>query len=348
MDAIRPRALRPGDTIGIVSPSWFGGETFVPRAERGIRTIESLGLRVKVAPHAFNNAGHVSDTARNRADELHAMFADPSIAGIFCTIGGDHSNQLLPLLDWDLIRRNPKVFLGASDTTVLNVAIWSRTGLVTFNGPSLLTEWAEFPGMPALSVDSATRLLALAEPFGPLRAVNEWTDEFLHWETGQDTTRRRHHLPGEGWRWIEAGKASGTLVGGCLESLEHVHGAPWWPELDGAILFIETSEDCAGPEAADSMLMDYGNIGVFDQIAGLLVARPYGMNAKNRERFLAIVEERTAKFAFPVVADMDFGHTSPQRTIPVGVAARIDGERRSVEVMEPAVRDAKSAHDIHR
>ncbi|MCO5229237.1 MAG: LD-carboxypeptidase, partial [Thermomicrobiales bacterium] len=104
-------ALGPGGCFGIVSPSWFGGETFLPRAMHGVRYIESLGYRVKVARHAFNNRGHVSDTAENRAADVNAMFADPGVNAIMCTIGGTHSIDVIPYLDFDLIRANPKPFI---------------------------------------------------------------------------------------------------------------------------------------------------------------------------------------------------------------------------------------------
>lgn len=221
---IKPRVLKPGDTIGIVSPSWFGGPSLVPRAMHGIAMLESLGFRVKVAEHALNNRGHVSDTAENRVADLHAMFEDGNISAILCAIGGDHSNQLLSLIDWERIRANPKIFMGFSDITVLNIAIWLETGLVTFNGPSLMTDWADFPSMPALSRDSALRILGNAAPFGPLPAAVSWTDERLGWASGEDRTRSRSYKPSEGWNWLREGTASGRLVGGCLESLQHLRG----------------------------------------------------------------------------------------------------------------------------
>lgn len=339
---IKAPALAPGDTIGIVSPSWFGGDTFVPRAKRGIAMLEALGFRTRVAPHAFNNRGHVSDIARNRVDDLHAMFEDPDVQAILCTIGGNHSNQLLSLIDWELIRANPKVFMGFSDITVLNIAIHVATGLVTFNGPSLLTDWAEYPQMPEISRESALRTIGNAAPAGPLPAAQGWTDEFLDWESAEDTTRRREYVPSEGWTRLRAGTAAGPLIGGCLESLQHLRGTPWWPRLDGAILFIETSEDCRGPADADALLMDFENMGVFEEISGMLVGRPYGMDAAQREQFLEIVAERTAGYSFPVVADLDIGHTSPLLTLPIGVQARIDGDRHTVVVTEAAVEERRT------
>lgn len=334
---IKPRALKHGDTIGIISPSWFGGPSFVPRARRGIATLESLGFTVKVGDYAFNNCGHISDTPENRVADLHGMFADDDVVAIICTIGGDHSNHLLTLIDWDLIQRNPKIFMGFSDITVLNIALWSRTGLVTFNGPSLLTDWAEFPSTPDISQDAALRLMCDPNPFGPIHTSEKWTEEFLDWETGEDLTRRRHHHPGTGWTWIRVGDATGPLIGGCLESLQHLRGTRFWPDLEGAILFLETSEDCPSPEAVDAMLMDYDTMGVFEQISGLLVARPYGMGAGQKMRFWQIIEHRTSRFHFPVIGNLDIGHTSPLLTVPIGINARIDGEAKSVEIIEPAV-----------
>ncbi|MGI8486894.1 MAG: S66 family peptidase [Thermomicrobiales bacterium] len=304
---IKPAVLKRGDTIGIVSPSSFGGEAFIPRAERGITELRRLGFRVKVGDHAFNNHGYVSDTAEHRVSDLHAMFADPDIKMMLCTLGGDHACHLLPLLDWDLIRANPKIFMGFSDITVLNVAFWAMTGMVTFSGPSLLTDWAEFPEMPAFARDSAMRAIASTEPIGDFAASPTWTDEFLDWSTGADLTRPRIQIPANGWRWLRGGTASGTLIGGCIESLQHLRGTRYWPDLDGAILFLETSDEKPLPKTVDALLMDFENMGVFGQIGGIVLARPYGYDDADRNLLHEIVIERTETFGFSVLADVDCG-----------------------------------------
>lgn len=333
----KPRALRRGDTIGIISPSWFGGSSLVPRAERGISTLEGLGFNVKLGEHAFRNNGFVSDTAKNRVSDLHAMFADGDVAAIICTIGGDHSCHLLPLIDWDLITAHPKIFLGFSDITVLNIAIWSQTGLVTFNGPTLLTDWAEYPDMPEFSREAALRMLCRARPFGNLPASQEWTEEFLDWQTGEDFTRRRTHLPSKGWHWVHGGRAEGPLIGGCLESLQHLRGTQYWPDLDGAILFVETSEECPSPEKVDGILMDYQNMGVLETLAGLMFARPYGMDLEQKNELWEVVSERTTQFGYPVVGNMDIGHTSPLLTLPIGCTTSMDGETGRVSILDSGV-----------
>lgn len=332
-----PPALQPGQTISIVSPSWFGGDAYLPRAERGIAYLQSLGFSVRVAPHAFHNQGWVSDTAAHRAADLHAMFADPEVRAIVATIGGDHSCHLLPLLDWELIRGNPKIFMGFSDITVLNVAISTMTGLVTFNGPSLLTDWSEYPEMPIYSRDHALRAIMRPEPLGELRPAVGWTDEFLDWTTGEDLTRPRHMRSSAGWRWLHPGSGQGPLIGGCLESLQHLRGTPYWPDLHGAVLFLETSEEKPTPDTVDAVLMDYENMGVLAEISGLVLGRPYGYTDDEKNQFHEVVAERMARFGVPVLAGVDFGHTSPMLTLPIGCEAILDATQNRFAIVEPAV-----------
>jgi muramoyltetrapeptide carboxypeptidase len=335
---VKPARLRDGDTIGIISPSWGSGAAYPHRVERGVEYLESLGSRVRIAPHAMNSVGHVSDTAENRVADIHAMFRDPEVKALVATIGGDHSCHLLPLLDFDLIRENPKILMGYSDVTVLNVAIWEKTGLVTFNGPALMVELAEYPKVFDYTERYMLKTLCSAEPVGEVGPSEWWTEEFLDWDEKEDLTRERMRQPSSGWTWLKAGSVEGVLVGGCLESMQHLRGTPYWPDLDGAILFLETSEEKPRPETVDGILMDYENMGVFERIAGLLFGRPYGYTSEEREQLREVILERTGGYDFPVVADMDFGHTSPMFTLPVGCRAVIEVGRERFEIVEAAVR----------
>ena len=165
---IKPPRLKPGDTIGIVSPSWGGAGRFPHRTERGVACLEAQDYKVKMGKHALNQHGAVSDTAENRVADLHAMFKDRKVKAIIAAIGGDHSCHLLPLLDFDLIQGNPKIFMGYSDITVLNVAIWQLTGLTTFNGPALLTDFAEYPTMFEYTESHMLKVLTETEPLGSI------------------------------------------------------------------------------------------------------------------------------------------------------------------------------------
>ena len=321
----------------MISPSWGGGAEYPHRIERGVAYLESLGFRVKIGRHALNSVGCVSDTAENRVSDIHAMFGDPEVRALIATIGGDHSCHLLPHLDFDLIRDNPKILMGYSDVTVLNVAIWAETGLVTFNGPALMVELAEYPEVFGYTERHMLKTLCPAEPVGGVEPSGWWTEELLSWDEKEDLTRARTGQLSGGWTWLKGGRAEGMLVGGCLESMQHLRGTPYWPDFGGAILFLETSEEKPDPEKVDGILMDYENMGVFAEIRGLLFGRPYGYTAEEREQLHEVMLERTKRYDFPVVADMDFGHTSPMFTLPVGCRAVIEADRERFEIVESAV-----------
>lgn len=330
-------SLKPGDTIGIVSPSWGGAGAFPHRVERGAAHLQKLGFNVRMAPHALNQMGFVSDTPENRAGDLHSLFADPSVRAVIAAIGGDHACHLLPLLDFDLIAGNPKIFMGYSDITVLNVAIWKMTGLTTFNGPALLTDFAEYPRMLAYTETHFMKAVTQTEPVGMLEPSPVWTEELLDWAQKKDLTRPRALNASPGWTWLKEGRAEGRLIGGCIESLQHLRGTPYWPEWDGAIFFFETSEEKPSPAEVDGMLMDYQNMGVFERIKGMLVGRPMAYSDEEKQALHERILERTRGYDFPVICDMDFGHTAPQFTLPLGCRARIDTPAKRFEIVEAAV-----------
>jgi muramoyltetrapeptide carboxypeptidase len=206
---MKPPALRQGATIGVIAPSWCGPGLFPHRVERGVRFLESLGYRVEVGPNASGRRGYLSGTAEERVADIHGFFAASHVQAILAAIGGNHSCHLLPLLDFDLIRRNPKILVGFSDVTVLNLAVHAVTGLVTFNGPSLMTDFGEYPQPLAYTVESFQRVVARAEPAGVLTPSPVWTEEHLEWRQKLDLTRPRALSPSPGWTWLKAGRASG-------------------------------------------------------------------------------------------------------------------------------------------
>jgi muramoyltetrapeptide carboxypeptidase LdcA involved in peptidoglycan recycling len=337
VEAVKARRLSPGDHVGIISPSWGGAALFPHRVELGVRALERLGLRVKLGRHALNSRGFVSDSPANRAADVHDMFRDPEVRLIVAAIGGAHSCHLLPYLDFDLIREHPTLFMGYSDITVLNVAIWAATGLVTFNGPALLTDFAEYPEMFEYTRSWFWRTVTRPDPVGAIAPSADWTEEFLDWAKQEDLTRPRAMQRSGGWTWLKRGTAEGVLVGGCIESLQHLRGTRFWPSWERCILFVETSEMAPPPSVVDGMLMDYQNMGVFNRIRALLVGRPMRYTDDQRQQLRDVVLEHTKKFEFPVVTDMDFGHTAPQFTLPIGCRARVDVTAQRFEILESAV-----------
>ena len=282
-------------------------------------------------PHAAGVDGWVSAPPEQRAADLHAAFADPDVRVVLCAIGGNHSNQVLPHLDFDLIRANPKIFQGYSDMTVLHWAIGKETGLSTFYGPALISELAEYPEVLPLT-DRFLRAAWFGEE--PLRFEEslQWTDEFLDWREQLDLTRARTLRLGEGWRTVHGGVAEGPLVGGCLETIcWHLKGTPYWQELAGTVLLLESSEETPPPAYVDSYLTDLAQLGVFEAIAGLVYARPYGYGDEARESLWSVLH---AHSRCPTLMNVECGHTDPMLTLPFGQTVRLDADARTFETLE--------------
>lgn len=200
-----------------------------------------------------------------------------------------------------------------------------------------MTELAEFPEMPEYSRSRLLGLVGRAEPLGALEPSAGWTDEHYDWGLEAREPRPRERKATPGWAWLRGGRGEGTLLGGCVESLEHLRGTPHWPDWQGAILFLESSTVGLSLAKLDSMLTDYRNMGVLDTLRGLLFGRVPGMDPDGRRLLHDVLLRHTEPFGFPVVADMDFGHTSPMFTLPVGCRARIDADARSFGIVEAAV-----------
>ena len=280
-------------------------------------------------PNASVATGWVAGSPQQRVDDIHAAFADDSVAAVLCGIGGNHSNQLLPLLDYDLIRAHPKIFQGFSDITVLHWAFANHAGLRTYYGPALISELGEYPAVFGYT-DRWLRAAWFDDDDLDFDAPAEWTDEFLDWGKKADLERPRAMKPAEGWRTIREGVAEGPLFGGCLETIcWHIKGSPEWLDLAGAVLFLETSEEGPSPAHVDAYLTDLDLLGVFDEVAGLIVGRPAAYSAEDAETLWEVVDRRTAAAGIPVLANLDIGHTDPMLTLPLGTAARVDaGARR--------------------
>ena len=333
---VLPPRLARGDTIGIVTPSVPSPAGAPRRFERGIAELERLGFEVRVAANARGSRGHRSGTIDERLADLHELFGDPGVRAILCAIGGFNSNSLLEGLDYDLIRSHPKIFVGYSDVTALHAAIGSQTGLAVCLGPSLLMQFAEFNGVDPYTWDAWERTLMRAEPAGVLEPAGEWTDEFLAWDEAD--TRRRERRANPGPRPVRPGTVEGPVVAGNLATLLVVAGTRFWPQLEGALLFLEDDEN-EDVARVDRMLTQLRQLGAFEQIAGLALGRFAKVNDLGPGSPLdEIVLEATRGYDFPIAADLDFGHTDPMFCLPWGVSARLDaGDAVQLELLEPAV-----------
>jgi muramoyltetrapeptide carboxypeptidase LdcA involved in peptidoglycan recycling len=282
-----------------------------------------------------------------RAADLMAAFADPSIAGIVATIGGEDAIRLLPHVDLDVIAAHPKPLLGYSDTTVVHLACLAA-GVRSYYGPSVLSGFAENGGAPPYLVDSVRRTLFEAEPIGPVEPNPAgWTTEHLDWGDPAKQAVRRRLQPPEGRRSLGgAGRARGRLLGGCAEVLDWLRGTAWFPPLeafDGAVLFWETSEDAPEPAVVTRLLRSLASQGVLERLAAIALGRWGGLPDASRfaEWDAAVVRavvEEGGLDRLPILAGLDFGHTDPICTLPYGALAEVDVDALTLTILEPGVR----------
>ena len=342
---LKPQKLKPGDKVATVSLSWGGSSLFPHRYQVGKEQLQNeFDLHVVEMPNTLKEANWLARNPKARADDLMQAFADPSIMGIFSTIGGDDSIRLLPHMDFSIIRNNPKIFMGYSDTTISHLMCY-KAGLVSFYGPSLLAEFAENGGMFPYMVQSLKQTLFSSEIIGEIKPnTTVWTVERLNWGNPANQTRKRKLNPCTGWKFLQgAGIHNGHLVGGCFEVMDWVRGTDLFPEnWQNAILFLETSEEAPPPEMVTRTLRLFAAMGILRQLSGILFGRPGGEIPVKRfekydEAILQVVRDEEGLKDLPIITNMDFGHTSPMFVLPYGVQAEIDCENQRFSIVESAV-----------
>lgn len=337
MTILQPPLLKQGDTIGIISPS-LGLYPFVPhRLNRAIECIESLGFHIKLGKTTKTSNGYVSGTIEDRVDDIHKMFLDNEVKAIITTIGGNHCNQLLKHINYSLIRRNPKIFIGFSDITVLHYAFLSQANLKTFYGPQVMTQFGENPELQEYTLQYFKNVLFKKNRKQVLfiKPSDTWTDEFLDWTTKEDQVRPRKYYKNNGYRWLREGKSEGKLLGGCLQSINHLQGTKYWVDPKNSIFFLDIPEGHdfgKGMSLADidSYFADLDNLDVFSSINALIIGRPIGYSLDDLKQFESIIMKYTSRFSYPIVCNVNIGHTDPIATFPYTSFTKINSEKNHI------------------
>jgi muramoyltetrapeptide carboxypeptidase len=310
-----PRALKAGDTVGLITPSTYTSDP--DELAFAKRFCEFFGLKWKMGKHVGQRYGYLAGTAEQRVEDLNAMFADHEVAGIFCIRGGYGSAQMLPLLDYDSIRRNPKVFLGYSDITALHTAIGRKTGLVTFHGPvslSHLTEWSQ---------EHLRKAIFEAKPLGSVTNPPE-----------PNPLRAGHTM-----RTVKGGRARGVLTGGNLTLLTTTMGTPYEVDTAGKILLMEDiGEDIY---RIDRMFTQMKLAGKLKAAAGIVVGECKDCPPPGHDSAYSlgeVIDYLLGDLGIPVLYGLSFGHTIDQVTLPLGVTASLDADKQTLTVEGPGVR----------
>jgi muramoyltetrapeptide carboxypeptidase LdcA involved in peptidoglycan recycling len=327
-----------------VTLSWGGPGEIPHRYKAGKQQLErAFGVSVVEMPHTLAAPDFLATHPQARVDDLHAAISDPGIAGVVSTIGGDDSIRLLPLIDLELVAANPKIFLGYSDATTTQMA-FLMAGVVSFYGPSIMAGFGENGGLIPYLEDGVRRMLF--EPEAPVQwpeNIDGWTVEFVDWHDPENQSRSRAMRPATGWRWHGGAPAEGPVIVGCLEVFDWLRGTAWWPDLEGVVLAIETSEEAPTPDAVRRFLRSLAAMGDLEGIAALLVGRPGGAHLPVEDHLryddavISVVRGECELDLIPIVTGLDFGHTDPMWTLPQGVHVRVDPAARTITFLESGV-----------
>lgn len=312
----RPKKLSVGDTIGIVSPSSAIFETEPYRI--AVETFEAMGLKVKLGEFVSNRHGHLAGTDEERAKEFNDMFADPEIDAVIALRGGSGAARILDKLNYEVIKQNPKIFIGYSDITALHLAIFAKTGLVTFHGPLAVSTWNTF------SYDIFRKILFQGEAVVFKNPKSK----------GDNLVQVNNRI-----RTITTGTAKGPLLGGNLSVLTGIMGTPYFPlDWEGKILYLED----VGEQiyAIDRMMSQLKLGGVLDQISGFVFGKCSDCNPGNGYGSFTleeVLDHYIKPLNIPAYTGAMFGHVSDNSTIPNGIDAEINAETGTIKMLMPAV-----------
>lgn len=319
-----PRGLRKGDTIGIFTPSVPAYQHNLGLFENGIRNLQKLGFAVKLgtltAAHAAQ--GYRSGSGQERAAEFMSLIEDTSIRGLISTIGGYNSSSMLPFLDFEEIAKSQKVICGYSDVTSLHMAIHKKSRLQTFYSPALMTWFGEWPDGVVESTEWFLDAV-MEDRNGPreIKPPVRWSCHRRSWENGDWKNLEREWKPNEGWRVLAPGSVTAPILALNLNTMLCLAGTEFWPDLQGHILLIE--EEAAPLAEEERCLMQLSLIGVFKDIAGLIVSKPEVHNPADAPfTYDDLIREVVGRVSYPIVTNFDCGHTIPMMTVPQG--ARVE------------------------
>lgn len=343
---IKPKALQRGDAVAVVSlSSGMGGEElFRYRYEIAKQRLEEIfGLQVIAMPNALKGITYLDEHPQARAQDLMQAFQDEKIKGIICMIGGDDSIRLLPYIDYDIIRNNPKVFMGYSDTTI-NHFMMHKAGIVSFQGPCMLVEFAENVQMHDYTIQAIRNTLFQPVPRLEILPSGEWTSEMLNWtEPANQKIKRKMTRDEKGYEVLQGqGKVSGRLLGGCLSVFGMMIGTEIWPAPEtwsDKILFLETAEDYPEPDQVKWLLRNLLAQGILGRIQGILVGKPLDERyyEEYKEVYRKVVGQEAKRPELPIMYNVNCSHTSPVCILPNGIMAEIDCDSRKLTLLEEAV-----------
>lgn len=311
---MKPLRIYDEATIGIVSPASRPLDD--KKFQQGVNYLQKLGYKVIQSEHVLDRRGYLAGEDHFRAEDLNAMFRNPEIDAIICSRGGYGTPRIIGQLDFEAIKNNPKIFVGYSDITTISLAIWQKTGLVTFSGPMVAVEMGN--NIHEFTSANFWKMITSPMPAGLLKNPD--------------------NVP---LKILKSGEARGRLLGGCLSLINVLFGTQYCPNFDGAILFIEDIEEEA--YRVDRYFAQMKMAGILDRVSGIVLGQFIDCEAKDKSKpslkLDEIFHDYFDRLNIPIIQDFAYGHGPIKHTIPVGAEAYLNTEQGGLFITEGAVSD---------
>lgn len=309
-----PNKLKNGDEVRVIAPALSLAIISKEVREIAKERFDELGLNLTFGKHVEEADEYMSSSITSRISDLHEAFSDKNVKAIFTVLGGFNSNQLLDYIDWNLIKNNPKIFCGYSDITALNNAIFAKTGLVTYSGPhySSFGQKLYFD----YTLEYFKKCLMQADPF-KIEPSKKWSDDL--WFMEQD---KRELIENEDFWVIQEGEANGTILGANLCTFNLLQGTQYMPDIRGSILFLEDDAETKH-HTFDRDLQSLIHLPDFSGVRGIVIGRFQKKSSMTKESLSQIIHTKKELSQIPVIGNVDFGHTDPKITFPIGGTASL-------------------------
>ncbi len=343
---IKTKRLKKGDKIAIVSLSsgMLGDKEFIHKYYIAKERLENeFGLEVVCMPNALKGSKFIYEHPEARAKDLMDAFSDESIKAIICSIGGDDSVRMLPFINYEIIKNNPKIFMGYSDTTVSHF-IMNKVGLVSFYGASIMTDFAEYVKMFDYTKNAVENILFKDSKGYEIKSSDTWSNDFVPWKEENQNIEKKLIKEEHHYEVISgSGVIKGKLMGGCIDVFPMILETEIWPKKDewkNKIMLVETSEEKMSPEYLLFFLRNLGAQGILNVIKGIIVGKPQDevYYEEYKEMYLKVLKEFNVE-NLPILYNVNIGHAYPNGVLPLGIEYLIDLDKKQIVLLESATEE---------
>ncbi|MFZ2975646.1 MAG: S66 peptidase family protein [Candidatus Moraniibacteriota bacterium] len=318
-----PKKLKKGDLVQVIAPASSLGIISQENRKIANQRFQKMGLKLIFGKHVEEIDEFNSSSVESRIEDLHEAFRNPKVKAVLCVIGGFSSNQLLKYIDWNLIKKNPKIFCGYSDITALGNTIFAKTGLVNYSGPAYAT-FGDKKGFD-YTLEYFEKCLFSKKSFEVVSSL-KWSDDKYY-----INQKDRTFFKNEGPLIVNEGKAEGTLLGGNLCTLNLLQGTEFFPDISNSVLFIE-DDYMSNAVEFDRNLQSLLHLPNFDKVRGIVFGRFQRTSEITNEKLFKIIKTKKELEKIPIIINADFGHTQSMITFPIGGTAKFSAKDGKIKL----------------